>query len=250
MRRPPARRWIRPKVEFLLDGVPTFTPAPPGHVLPIFEWGLNWTIGCWANQYLIIHAAVVERNGRAMIMPGQPGAGKSTLCAALIHRGWRLLSDEFALIVPKAMQIVPLGRPISLKNESIALLRDFAPEISLSEPVEGTTKGTVALARPPDDCFRKINIHADPGLIVFPNYQAGAAPKLSRRRKAETFIELAANSINYGVWGREGFDVLSQLVTLCSCFDFTYSDLQQGVGRLSELADGVAPPACGPVALE
>jgi predicted ATPase len=29
-----------------------------------------------------------------VILPAPPGSGKSTLCAALVTRGWRLLSDE------------------------------------------------------------------------------------------------------------------------------------------------------------
>src|SRR3546814_969352 len=49
-------------------------------------------------QFLIIHAAALEKSGRAAILPGAPGSGKSTLTAYLVHNGWRLLSDELALI--------------------------------------------------------------------------------------------------------------------------------------------------------
>ena len=48
--------------------------------------------------FLLVHAAVLERDGRAVVMPGPSGVGKSTLCAALVARGWRLLSDEVAMI--------------------------------------------------------------------------------------------------------------------------------------------------------
>jgi len=30
-------------------------------------------------------------------MPAKPGVGKSTLCAALAHRGWRLLAELLVL---------------------------------------------------------------------------------------------------------------------------------------------------------
>ena len=80
-------------------------------------------------------------------MPGAPGAGKSTLTAGLIYRGWRLLSDELALIRRSDGQIVPLARPVNLKNESIALMQRFAPSAVFSAPAHDTAKGTVALMR-------------------------------------------------------------------------------------------------------
>ena len=64
----------------------------------MLEWGLNWCVAGHAHQYLMLHAAALERNGRAVILPGDPGAGKSTLTAALMLSGWRLLSDEITLV--------------------------------------------------------------------------------------------------------------------------------------------------------
>ncbi|MBF0212040.1 MAG: HprK-related kinase A, partial [Magnetococcales bacterium] len=114
------RRWWRPKVHFEADGPSPLSPFPLSpfpldHALPLFEWGLNYCIATRAHQYLILHAAVVARGDRALLLPGLPGAGKSTLCAALMLTGWRLLSDEFALVRPdETGAIHPLPRAISL----------------------------------------------------------------------------------------------------------------------------------------
>ena len=106
-----------------------FNPLPAEQAFPLLEWGLNWCVATQCHQYLILHAAVLERGGRALIMPAPPGSGKSTLCAALVARGWRLFSDELALIEIGGGQIVPLPRPISLKNESIdRIISGFWPE--------------------------------------------------------------------------------------------------------------------------
>jgi len=89
------RRFYRPQVRFLIDGSSPFAPFPADHAFPLFEWGLNWSVASHSHQFLMLHSAVVEKNGKAVLLPAWPGSGKSTLAAALVYRGWRLLSDEF-----------------------------------------------------------------------------------------------------------------------------------------------------------
>ena len=57
-----------------------FKPLPADQAFPMLEWGLNWCVSNHVNHYLIIHAAVIEKNGFAAILPAPPGSGKSTLC--------------------------------------------------------------------------------------------------------------------------------------------------------------------------
>jgi HprK-related kinase A len=91
---PGLRRWLRPQINFWYDGHSPFKPLPADHAFALLEWGLNWCVAGHAHHYLMLHAAVLEKNGRAVVLPGDPGAGKSTLTAALMLSGWRLLSDE------------------------------------------------------------------------------------------------------------------------------------------------------------
>ncbi|MGI4848225.1 MAG: HprK-related kinase A, partial [Janthinobacterium lividum] len=78
---PGLRRWFKPMARFYYDGKPAFLPLPAGQAFPMVEWGLNWCVAAHAHQFLIIHAAVLERDGLALVMPAPPGSGKSTLCA-------------------------------------------------------------------------------------------------------------------------------------------------------------------------
>lgn len=57
----------------------------------LLQWGMNWCIAGHARHYLVLHAAVLERDGGAVVLPGDSGAGKSTLTAALMLAGRRLL---------------------------------------------------------------------------------------------------------------------------------------------------------------
>lgn len=229
------RQWVKPQVNFSLDGYVPFKPLPFDQAYPLFEWGMNWCVGNYAHQYLLLHAAVMEKGGQAAILPAPPGSGKSTLCAGLINRGWRLLSDELALISPDTLELTPIPRPVSLKNESIDVIRDYVPDACFGPVVRDTSKGTVSHLRAPSASVRDWNIPAMPAWIIFPRYVAGAPAVLSPRPKGQSFMEIADQSFNYSVLGADGFDVLKRLVGACDCYDFSYSSLDEAIGIFDAL---------------
>ncbi len=229
------RRWMKPQVVFSFDGMVPFTPLPGDQEFPMLEWGLNWCVSSHCHQFLILHAAVLERGGRALLMPAPSGSGKSTLCAGLALRGWRLLSDELALIDIASGLVQPLPRPISLKNASIELIRGFAPEASFSPTVRDTVKGSVAHVRPPADSVRRGDEAALPAWVVLPRYEASAAPSLQPIGRAEAFMQLAENGFNYHLHGRTGFEALARLVDGCASFRFSYSRLDDAVRLFAQL---------------
>ncbi|MES2263053.1 MAG: HprK-related kinase A [Pseudomonadota bacterium] len=229
------RRWYRPQVQLQSDGNAPFTPLPLAHAFPMFEWGLNWCVASRAHNHLIIHAAVVEKEGRAAILPAPPGSGKSTLCTALVHRGWRLLSDELALIRLDDGHVMPLPRPISLKNASIALMRDYLDSPVFSTPVHDTIKGTVAHLKAPRDSVLRSAEPARPAWIIFPQYAAGAEPELSPLSPARGHMELAQNAFNYSMLGSAGFHAMARVIGMSSCHQFRYSRLDDAVELFRQL---------------
>ncbi|PJA56225.1 MAG: HprK-related kinase A [Rhodocyclales bacterium CG_4_9_14_3_um_filter_68_10] len=238
---PPAnlRRWFRRQVRFLHDGISPFEPMPWEHAFPVFEWGLNWCMANHFHQYLMIHAAVIERaDGRAAILAAPPGSGKSTLCAGLVARGWRLLSDELALIDPRALTLTPIPRPISLKNESIEVIRRFAPAAVLGSVSHDTHKGAVAHIKPPRESVRRAAEKARAAWIVFPRYQAGAPAEPKPFLKARTVLRLAENAFNYAAFGETGFRALVGLADACGCYEFSYGDLGEAVRVFDALPAG------------
>ncbi len=228
-------RWIHPQVRFVCDGGSPFKPLPITHAYPLLEWAMNWCISTQAHQYLMLHAAVIERDGFAAILPAPPGSGKSTLCAALISRGWRLLSDEMTLISTVNAEIVPLCRPVSLKNESLAIIRDYAPAATFSDVVHNTSKGSVGLMKIERHHLDHVNSAARPGWVIFPKYIAGSAARLTPRSRANGMLELGRNAFNYSLLGASGFHTLAEVVDQSDCYDFEYSVLDDAVRMFDAL---------------
>ncbi len=239
-------RWLpfgRWRARFLYDGLPAFVSLPKGQAPTMLEWALNWCVASHAHQYLVCHAAVLERAGQALVLPAPPGSGKSTLTAVLAHRGWRLLSDELALLDPSTGLVHGMARGVNLKNASIGLITGFVPEAVVSPPVPDTLKGTVALMRPPSEAVRRRAESARPAWVVLPRWQAGATAHFAPVDRAEAALLLADQSFNYHVLGRQGFEALAALVGSTACLRFTYGTLDELEPAFEALASGRLPGA-------
>jgi HprK-related kinase A len=231
------RRWFHPQVVFHFDGLTPFRPLPGDQGFPMLEWGLNWCVSSHCHQYLIVHAAVLERDGRALVMPAPSGSGKSTLCAGLVYGGgWRLLSDELALIDPARGRIWPLPRPVSLKNASIEVIRALAPTAQFGEVVTETVKGRVVHVQPPKEGVLRADEAAVPAWVVLPRFAAGTAARLQPMSRARAFMQVVDNAFNYHVHGRSGFATVAALIDRSRCFEFTYSELNEAISTFHTLA--------------
>jgi HprK-related kinase A len=231
------RRWVRPQVRFEIDGLRPFEPHPLENAFPMFEWGLNWCIATSAHRYMMLHAGTVAFGDRALIMPGTPGSGKSTLTAALHLRGARLLSDEFGLVRPEKGDLLPMPRPIPLKNTSIEAILDFEPSATLGPTYPKTRKGRVRHVRASDDSQRRQHEPAIPRWLVFPKYVAGATEELRPLDKVEAFRQLAFNCFNYRLLGETSFRAVGEMIRAVDCYTFTFSRLDRATEILSALAD-------------
>ncbi|MEO5365887.1 MAG: HprK-related kinase A [Magnetococcus sp. WYHC-3] len=228
------RRWYRPRIRFRAEGPDPLAPFPRDHALPLFEWGINFHIGFFANRWLLLHAAVLARDDRALILPGYPGSGKSTLAAALMMRGWRLFSDEFGVVDPRSGLLYPLARPVALKNASIPALTHFAPAAPLGPPFPRTRKGTVAHLPPDAASVAAMHRPARPAWVVAPAFAAGQTLRWQEVRERERFLLLAGHAFNYEVHGAEGFAVVADLMTRCRFARLNHGDLASAVTAVED----------------
>ncbi len=229
------RRYLNPQVVFITDGQQPFEPFPLNHAFPLFEWGLNWCIARRSHQNLMLHAAVVEKNGKALILPAIPGSGKSTLSAALALSGWRFLSDEFTMIRPQDGKIMPIPRPTPLKNTAIQVIKDSFPNAQLGPLFPKTRKGTVAHLQAPKTSVEQLKQTASPELLIFPKFQAAAELQLNPLNKPYVLFKLASNAFNYELMGKTGFELIKNITSSCSCYNLTYSRFEQILPLLDDL---------------
>lgn len=223
------RRAWRPQARFLLDGAEPFFPLPAAQAAPMFEWGMNWCVAQRPMGWLVMHGAVLARDGSAVVMPGFPGAGKSTLCASLTFiEGWQLLSDELTVLDPVDGLLLPHPRPISLKNASIDVVAGF-PDARLGPVYRDTRKGTITHAACPPASLSAAGTRARAAWVVFPRFQAGASLGIERLSRAEAFTLISEQSFNGERMGAAGFDALCGMLDHVSCHELTYGSTEAGL---------------------
>lgn len=234
------RRWPKRLAEFSLNGVRPFQPLPHDQAFSMLEYGLNLGMS-QTQQYFILPAAVVEKNGLAAILIAPMGAGKSTLTASLVLSGWRLLSDEFMLINPATGLIQPIPRPIILKNESISIIREFSKDVFISRISYDSLKNTVAHMRPPRESVRRQHEPARPGWLIFPQWSAQASAHLTPCPESET-LKFFDEHLFSGPDSHKDMipDVKQQIKTIPG-FDFVYGQLDHAIGVFNRLAENPSP---------
>lgn len=230
----PWRRFIRPSVMIGGDFVlPEAAPLPLAQGLLAAEMGMNLQMALGQRRYLLLHASVVERDDRALLMTGESGAGKSTLAAMLAARGWRLMGDEFALVDPATGLVHAFPRLISLKNAAIGVMETALPDARFGPLLAGTPKGDIRHLVPDARAIAAMDQPARPALLLFPRYGFDAATRPVGQ--GEAFVRLTQASTNYVAMGEAGFDALSGLVTTVPSCAVDYPDSGTAIDQVETM---------------
>lgn len=219
------RTFIRPQARFFCDQKEPFKPLDFQKSYAFLEWGMNWTVAGNELQHVIIHSAVLAKGNKAILFPAPPGSGKSTLTAYLAHNGWRLLSDEMALIIPNTKTVVPFVRPICLKNQSINIAKELFPAGKFSDIALDTHKGDVIHLSPPELSWNNQTQTAELVGVVFPNYRANQDMQIYQLDKAQAFMQLVDNAINYSLLRDTAFNTLAKVIENVQTFEIFHNDL-------------------------
>ncbi len=228
------RRLFRPSIAIRGDYIlPEAVPQSLAHGLISAEMAMNLQMALGERRFLLLHASTVEKDGRALIMTGESGSGKSTLSALLAEHGWRFMGDEFALIDPLNGDVYPFPRPISLKNEAIALMKAQLPGERFGPVQAATAKGDICHLIPDSAAIAGMHDPAQPALILFPAY--GPPRAVRPVGTSETFVRLTQASTNYTALGEAGFAALTRLVTSVPACAIDYPDTLGALALIGDL---------------
>ncbi len=81
--------------------------SPDAAEVRLFFFGTVLAVLCLRRGLIPLHASAVAVDGRAVLLAGDSGLGKSTLAAALMARGYPLLSDDLC-----ALDVSRPGAPV------------------------------------------------------------------------------------------------------------------------------------------
>ncbi|ABC22081.1 Hpr(Ser) kinase/phosphatase [Rhodospirillum rubrum ATCC 11170] len=91
----------------------------------LFFFGTVLAVLCFRRGLIPLHASAVALDGRALLLSGESGTGKSTLAAALLARGYPLLSDDLCALdvsCPDKPMILPCTAHLKLWGDAAARL--------------------------------------------------------------------------------------------------------------------------------
>ena len=227
------RRQITPNPGFKVPAVPL-----PISMAPLaYEMGLNLSVALRCCRFINVHAGVVADDSGAIVMSAESGAGKSTLTAALLQQGYRLFSDEFALIGLDEPLLYPYPRPISLKQETIPVVREMVGDSWISKVVTGTPKGDIAYYRARESDLAQDKTPAAAKLLLFPKFEKGVRPMARQLNPAEAIMRLVPASTNYSLLGEPAFLALTGMLKNVRAYEITYGSTTDSL-RLVEQITG------------
>lgn len=133
--------WIVSGVSETSSMIPTRAETREIALLHVEQDSLDWLLNN-SHDAIVVHAALLSRNGKGVVVVGPSFAGKSTLATALWRNGWSLMSDDLVFIDTLARTATPAPRRVSLRFESRKLVGESAwNEISKTPSCVETVKG-------------------------------------------------------------------------------------------------------------
>ena len=159
---------------------------------------------------LFLHGAAVEWRGAVAVLAADSGSGKSTTAWALMHHGFRYLSDELAAIDPQTLQVSGYPHALCLKQ---------SPPSPYDLPA-----ATMHLGR-----TRHVPVTALPGALADSPLPLGAvflirhdpeltSPQLRRLGVAESSARIYVTALNALAHSNRGLDAALRIAKRVPCF--------------------------------
>jgi hypothetical protein len=219
------------------DGEPVEFVEALNQLGPVVKAAL-WQSAVNAYDFLFyIHAGVVGLGRSCVLLPAAAGSGKSSLTAALAHRGFDYFSDEVALIERDSFLVPPTPLALCVKSTGWDIIARYHPDLSALE-VHERLDGKVVRYVPPSP-HRIAKASAPVRHIIFPLYDKNAATEIKPITHSEALGRLMAeclalrqrlNSVNAGE--------IVRWIAGIDCYALTFSSLDEASELVSAVVNG------------
>jgi len=191
--------------------------ANPGDLIYHLTDRIVFHIADKAAEKHCLHAAAVSYKGRALVIPANSGAGKSSFTTWLVANGLDYITDEL-ILVDKNLHIDGLGRPIQIKAHGIDAVQ------SQLSSVDDIYKGKLANAVPVSSLGGEVSGLAEHplGLLVFPQYKKDLDYSFTKLTSADAGMRLMANHVNARNLEGHGFRAMMEMIRNTPCYALEY----------------------------
>lgn len=176
------------------------------------------------SDLYFLHAAAVAMHGRAMLLIGRSGSGKSTTCWGLLHHGCSYLSDELAPLDLRDFTVTPYPHAVCLKSE---------PDAPYSLPTTtlrtDTTLHVPAAALPCSVVAAQTPLQA---IVHVQHIGTDQPPALSRLSAAQAGMLVYANALNPLCHPGDGLDAALEIASRYPVYSLTTGALDASIGTL------------------
>jgi len=181
-----------------------------------------------------LHAASVAIGDRALMIPANSGAGKSSLTSWLVANGFQYLSDELILLNDER-HIEGVSRPIQIKPNGLNAIQYLLKDPDAILP--GKLANALTIENLGGECSA-LTEHSL-GLMIFPQYRKKGDFSFTEIRSAQAGLRLMENHINARNLAGHGFRVMMSMIRATPCYALEYggfdklpSDFAEQIRRL------------------
>lgn len=226
--------WTRHRI--YRDGSRILDTPDPARAFLYLLWDVNQRMFRTTDDKVLVHASVVEYEGRGVVMSAPSESGKTTLSLGLVERGLGYLTDEAAAFDPETLLIHPFPKSFSVDVGAQPFLQRHKPKAdrSITDYLHGQWQVTPESVRAGATSGPVL-----PGWIVLPRYVNGGETQLAPVSRAEALTLLMEQCLNLHVHGRYAFERLAEIVRRSRCFQLIMGDLDSACDTmLVMLAEG------------
>ena len=193
-------------------------------IVPAILSNLFFCISRALTSRLLLHAAVLGKNGKAAVFPAVSGSGKTTLAAVLIQHGFTFFSDELAILDTDKLTVFPLLLPMSIKSGSLKTLNFRYPDLAGRKAHVRQDGKQVRFFLPPANCMAAETDSAPVNALIFPQYCNGSPHQLMKISKSNALMNIVKTTSSDRRLLPPDISAIINLIEQTPCYSLTYSD--------------------------